>query len=277
MKKLYPEERLARIMEIIGEQRKVEVDQLSESFGVTGATIRADLRELQKRNLVRRTHGGALLNGPELERLTVPADPAYRERVRENHECKAAIGKAAAEFVDEEDSIIIDDGSTTLQVIESLDPDLRLTILTNGLDICYELLKHPTAVVYSTGGKVNKEDFSYYGSVAKEVTSRFNATKAILGASGVSIDRGITTPSEEKAELKRAMIGNSEQVIIVADHTKINRASFIEVCPLEKIDVLITDDGAPTDFVEALRSMGITVLLATTGEGRHNESRMGSR
>lgn len=272
VKKLYPEERLARIMEIINEKKKVEVEELVDTFSVTGATIRADLRELQRRNLVTRTHGGALLMDESIDRIHTKEDPIYRERIQDNLDDKAAIGMLAAGLINDDDSIIVDDGSTTLQVIKSLDPDMRVTVLTNGLDICYELLRHPKAIIYSTGGKVNKEDFSYYGNVALEVTSRFNASKAILGTSGISVERGVATPSEEKSALKRAMIRNSDQVIIVADHTKINRTSFIDVCPIEEIDVLVTDNRAPADFVETLRSMGIRVLQAAL-----DETRMGTR
>jgi DeoR/GlpR family transcriptional regulator of sugar metabolism len=272
MKKLYPEERLARIMEIINEKKKVEVEELVDTFNVTGATIRGDLRELQRRNLVTRTHGGALLTDESIDRINVKDDPIYRERIQNNLDYKSAIGRKAAELVNDDDSIIVDDGSTTLQVIKSLDPEKRVTVLTNGLDICYELLRHPKAIIYSTGGKVNKEDFSYYGNVALEVTSRFNASKAILGTSGISVARGVATPSEEKSALKRAMISNSDEVIIVADHTKINRTSFIDVCPIEEIDVLVTDDRAPADFVAELQALGIRVIQAT-----RDEARMGSR
>jgi len=255
-------------MQIINEEKKVDVEHLVDTFNVTGATIRGDLRELQRRNLVTRTHGGALLPDESINRIDPKDDPIYHERIQNNLRYKTAIGMKAASLVRDDDSIIVDDGSTTLQVIKALDPEMRVTVLTNGLDICNELLRHPKAIIYSTGGKVNKEDFSYYGNVALDVTSRFNASKAILGASGVSVARGVATPSEEKSALKLAMIRNSDEVIIVADHTKINRTSFVDVCPIKDIDVLVTDDQAPADFVEELEALGIRVIQTTIDETR---------
>lgn len=264
MKKLYPEQRLAKIVEIVNEKRKVDVEELVEEFQVTGATIRADLRELDRRGLVTRTHGGVLRADEALPHVSTIPDPAYRDRIQYNLDSKSAIGAIAASLINDDDSVIIDDGSTTLQVIKAIDPEIRITVLTNGLDICYELLRHPKALIYATGGMLNKEDFSYSGNVAIEVASRFNASKAILGASGVSIDRGIATPSEDKSALKRLMIRQSDEVIIVADHTKINRTSFIEVCPINDVDVLVTDELAPPDFIETLRQRGIRVLQANS-------------
>lgn len=263
MKKLYPEERLARIVDIITDRKKVDVDELVQTFQVTGATIRADLRELHRRGLIARTHGGAVLVNEVLPGVATVPDPAYRDRIQNNRDYKVAIGELAATLIDDDDSVFVDDGSTTLQVMKALDPEMRITVLTNGIDICYELLRHPKAQIYATGGSLNKEDFSFSGNVAQEVAVRFNASKAVLGASGVSVERGIATPSEEKSALKRLMIRQSDEVIIVADHTKINRTSFIEVCPIDEIDVLVTDDLAPAEFVQALRERGIRVMQAS--------------
>lgn len=258
IKKLYLEERLNKIMEVLSQQKKVEVEELTERFNVTGTTIRSDLRELQKRNLVRRTHGGAILKELGVQAFT---DPMYADRIERNLEQKISIGKVAAAMVGDDDFVLIDDGSTTLQVVRAMDPETKATFLTNGLDICYELVKETSATVYSSGGKVDKNDFSFYGLVALDVTSKFNGTKAILGVSALSLTRGITSPSEEKAELKRAMIKHADQVILVADHTKIDSSSFIEVAPLDAIDILITDNEVSSDFITQIEDLGIEVII----------------
>lgn len=262
MQKLFPEERLAVIMEIIGEQKKVDVETLANRFGVTGATIRSDLRELHSRQLVRRTHGGAVLNTPEITAATGQPELNYRERTTRNGVLKRAIGAAAASLVRSGDSILIDDGTTTIEVVRALSPNLDVTLLTNGIEICLELIRHSGATAYSTGGKIDKSDYSFYGRVAIEVTRSFSATMAILGASGVSIERGISTPTEEKAELKQEMIRRSERVIIVADHTKLDRTSFLEVCALDAIDILVTDDRLDDAFAMRLKERGVDVVVA---------------
>lgn len=266
MKRMYPEERQAQILEIVRVQRKVGVDELAERFDVTGATIRADLRELHNKRLLRRTHGGALIDEQSPPETPFHNDPVYRERMAKHRDEKIAIGSATAALLRDGDNVIIDDGSTNLHVVRSLRHDLRATILSNGVDICYELVQFPNVVVYSTGGKLNKDDFSYYGSVASSVVDGFTASMAILGVSGVSIDQGLSTPSEEKAQLKKIMIERSERVVIVADSTKIRRSSFIQICELDVVDTLVTDEKAPQDFIDDLQAMGIEVVVATVGD-----------
>lgn len=265
-KKLFPEERLQRIMELMRESGRVEVDELEERFTVSGATIRADLRELEKRKLVQRTHGGALLHEVSPETARPEPDPDYQERVSTNTRSKVAIGRLVAALIRDDESIMLDDGSTTLQVVQAMKKDQRGTLLTNGLNICYELVRYPAITVFATGGRLNKEDMSFQGRAAQDVASRFHASKAILGASGVSLERGVTTPSEEKAELKKAMMEASSQVIIVADSSKIGHASFVEVCPVKDIDVLVTDDRVQAEVAERLRARGIDVMIASMGE-----------
>lgn len=262
IEKIYPEERLIKIMELLKKQSKVEVDKLTEYFQVTGSTIRADLRELENRNLILRTHGGAMLKEVLDEGLKTDRDPAYEKRLLQHHVLKEAIGKATAGLIKDGESIMLDDGSTTLQVARHLPPDKRINIVTNGLNICLELASHPNIHVIATGGTLKKEDLSYHGRVAEEVVTRFHTDKSILGASGIAIKEGMTTPSEQKAELKKVMIRHSQQVIVIADHTKLMRVSFVPVCQLDKIHILVTDSQAPADVVRMFRKRGVEIIIA---------------
>lgn len=262
IEKMYPEERLIKIMEILKQESKVEVESLTKYFQVTGSTIRADLRELENRNLILRTHGGAMLREALDEGLKTDLDPVYEKRLLQNLESKEAIGKAAAELINEGESIMLDDGSTTLQVARYLAPEKHINVVTNGLNICLELANHPNVHVVASGGALKKEDLSYHGRVAEEVVARFNTDKSILGTSGISIREGVTTPNEQKAELKKTMISHSRDVIIVADHTKLMRVSFVPVCPLDTIRILVTDSQAPADVVKKFREQGVKVIIA---------------
>lgn len=260
--KIYPEERLVKIIEILKRDSSVDVEKLSHFFGVTGATIRSDLRELESRNLITRTHGGAILKDVIEENLKINRDPSYDSRILQNAALKEVIGAAAADLIDDGDSIMLDDGSTTLQVARKLPADKDITVVTNGLNICLELSGHTNVKVIATGGMLNKVDLSYHGRVAEETAQKFNAKKAILGASGITINNGVTAPDEMKAELKKVMIRNSSELIIVADHTKLSRVSFVPVCALEKVSTLVTDFQAPEDLIDRFRSQGINIIIA---------------
>lgn len=262
MKKLYPEERLLKIMELLKARSKVEVETLTDYFQVTGSTIRADLRELEDRHLIVRTHGGAMLKEVVDEGLKPDHDPAYARRLRQHHLLKAAIGKATASLLADGESMMLDDGSTTLQVAKHFPPEKRFKVVTNGLNICLELANHPNVHVVATGGTLKKEDLSYHGRVAEDVAARFNTDKSILGASGIAIPEGVTAPNEEKAELKKIMISHSRDLILVADHTKLMRVSFVPVCRLESIHTLVTDSRAPAEVVARFRDYGVEVVIA---------------
>lgn len=259
--KIYPQERLLKIMEYLKRKGSMEVEQLSKLFDLSSATIRSDLRELENKGLIIRTHGGAILKDNMNELMQDDSDPVYNSRILQNVASKEAIGKTVAKLINDGDSIMLDDGSTTLQVAKNLPLKKEITVITNGFNICVELSDHPDVSVIATGGTMNKADLSYHGRVAEEVTMKFNASKAILGASGISIKNGITAPNEMKAELKKVMIKNSAELIIVADHSKMSRISPVTVCSLDKISTLVTDRQAPEDLLNMLKDNGVNVIV----------------
>ena len=257
----FAEQRLKEVYEYILEKKSVDVEELVRRFGMSGATIRSDLRELEKREHITRTHGGAIIreNGVIKDRNL---DPEYKSRMELNIGGKEKIGMAVAKLIRDNESIMIDDGTTTLQVANFLPKDKRFTIITNGINICLKLADLDNVEVISTGGIFRNRDLSYNGKIAEETTKKFYANKAILGASGVSLEKGITAPEEFKAELKKVMIENCAEVIIVADSDKLGRVSLLPVCGLERIHTLVTDDGAPKAFIEKLVKKGVNVIIA---------------
>lgn len=261
MKKFYPEERLAEILEIMEDRERIDVNLLSDHFNVTSATIRNDLKELENRDLIKRTHGGAILNKNQFGHLV--NDLSYHNRIVQNSELKKLIGKEAAKLLKSKDNIMIDDGSTNLQVVKHLSDIEDVTIITNGLNICDELSGNDNVSVIVTGGLLNKKDMSFYGKIAEDVSLRYHVDKVILGVSGLSLDAGITAPDEEKAEMKKLMIKNSKELIVVADHTKINKQSLRSVCSLECVSTLVTDYKAFETDLEKLRVLGINVIVAS--------------
>lgn len=257
----FAEQRLKEVYECIEERKSVDVEELVQIFGVSGATIRSDLRELEKRELITRTHGGAIArdNGVIKDRNL---DPAYKSRMELNIGSKEKIGMAVAKLIRDDESIMLDDGTTTLQVANFLPKGKRLTIITNDINICIKLADLESVEIISTGGIFRNRDLSYSGKIAEETTRKFYANKAILGASGVSLEKGITAPEELKAELKKVMIANCAEVVIVADSTKLERVSLLPVCEIGRVTTLVTDAGAPKAFVEQLEKKGVRVIIA---------------
>ena len=125
-----------------------------------------------------------------------------------------------------------------------------------------KLENYPNVDIITTGGSLNKADLSYYGKVAEDTAARFHANKAIIGASGISLQRGVTTPNEHKAELKKIMIGNCQDLIIVVDHTKLERIALVPVCSIERVQMIITDSKAQRDIINAYEDNGVQVKIA---------------
>ncbi len=257
----FAEQRLKEVYEHIQNKKSVDVEELVKVFDVSGATIRSDLRELEKRELITRTHGGAIVreNGVIKDRNL---DPEYKSRMEQNIVNKEKIGMAVAKLIGDNESIMLDDGTTTLQIAGHLPKGKRLTIITNDINICLKVADLENVEVISTGGIFRNRDLSYNGKIAEETTKKFYANKAILGASGVSLEKGITAPEEVKAELKKVMIANCAEVIIVADNTKLGRVSLLPVCDIGCVTTLVTDSNAPKAFIEQLTRQGIHVIIA---------------
>jgi DeoR family fructose operon transcriptional repressor len=231
---LFKEERQARILQILEAESRVEVPGLSRRFAVSEDTIRRDLRDLDARGLVRKTHGGAMRH------LTPPMP--YENRLVEASEVKAAIGRAAAELVEEGDSLIIDSGTTALSLAQSLKAR-RVRVLTNSLDVAKVLAERASVELIVLGGKWDPLH-QLVGPTTVEQLSRYRVDKVFLGMAGLDSRHGLTAPSEEEAAVKRAMIQVAQQVVGLADRSKLGKVAFAWIAPASALDVLVTDDQA---------------------------------
>jgi len=250
---------MQEIVSILAKNRRVRVLELAELFGVTEVTIRSDLRELESRGFLKRTHGGAIVSSEMFNSVNVPVDSTYMERLRRNADEKKRIGETTARLIDNGDTILMDDGTTTLYVAKNLS-NKSLTLVTHGINIYMELLSTPGVEVISTGGYLKKDSLSLVGKIAEEVISKFRAEKTILGASSISLVHGLTTPDLLKAELKKKMVEAARQLIVVADHTKIEKVSLIRVVPVEEIDILVTGRETPQYIAQKYGEKGIEVI-----------------
>lgn len=262
---LFREERLQMILERLLADGKVFVADLAEQFEMSSSTIRNDLAKLQSRGLLVRTYGGAVLPEQVNTQLVVRKS-ALQLRAEAYRAEKEAIGRAAADLVSDGDTIMIDGGSTTHHVVRHLLDKRDLTFVTNATSLLPDLLTIPDANICLTGGLLHRGFETLLGEASIDVLERFRATKAILGIDGVSLQSGLTATNNSVAIAKQKMIAASEQVIIVCDHTKFNQVCLIPIARVGEIDCLVTDSGAPSGIVEAIRAQGPTVILASVEE-----------
>ncbi len=232
---MYREERQTRILRILERDGRAGVVELSELFEISEDTVRRDLRDLESRGLIRKTHGGALAQ--------VSAAPPYELRLREVPLVKRAIGRRAAQFIVEGDSIIIDSGTTTLSIAEALEVD-NIRVLTNSLDVARVIALRPRCELILLGGRYDTVHHELVGPSTVEQIGRYRVDKLFMGLTAVDARHGITDDSEADALVKRAMLEVTNRVICVADHTKLNRVAFTRVAPPDSIHTLVTDEAA---------------------------------
>ena len=228
----------------------MEVAELSRRFNVSVDTVRRDLRVLQSSGLIRKTHGGAIRH------LTHPAP--YDSRMVHSPTFKQAIGRRAAELVEEGDSIIIDSGTTTLCLAQSLQVS-RARVITNSLEIARAIAGKPNYELFVLGGKWDPVHHDLVGPRTVEQLLRYRVDKVFLGMVALDPRNGFTDNSEEDAAVKRAMIQVAEQAIGLADSTKMGNVAFVWVAPVSDIDILVTDDQADC---AAFEDIGLKVIKA---------------
>ena len=216
--------------------------ELSRRFHVDGSTIRRDLDQLERAGLVRRTRGGVL-----------PADPAetidtpYEVRRSQHAPAKVAIGAAAAALVEDGQSLIIDNGSTTYQLAAALRHKQHLTVVTNDLMVATCLHGHPTHQVHLTGGLMLSTVYTLVGPTAVQSLAGLHVDWAFLGAEGVHPQAGVSNINVVEIPVKQAMIEAAERVVVLADSSKLGRRSLAPVCSLQDLFAVVTDDGLEED------------------------------
>lgn len=260
MTQLSQSERRAAILDLIQKKGVVHAADLCEQFAVSDMTIRRDLRDMDREGLLRRTHGGAV------SKLGRSYEPPYLLRASHNREYKQSIGRKAAELIYDGDSIALDVGTTTLEIVYHLEGRHNLTIVTSSLPIANALaarcsLETDVRLVI-TGGIVRAGELSMIGGIAEQLYGQLRVDKAFIGIGGISLADGLTEYNIEDALVKRRIIRSAREVIVVADSSKLGQTTFVSVAPLDDMDTLITDIEADPAIVRALEQEGINVLQA---------------
>jgi len=253
-------DRRRRIVEIVQHSGSKTVAELCDLFDVSEMTIRRDLRELDRDGVLRRVHGGAVSN------LGRSYEPAYTIRSTRNNEIKEAIGLKATEIVIDGDSIALDVGTTTLEIAKALQGKRNLTIITASLPIANEIVSNLSLTsdvrLILTGGIIRSGELSMIGHIATQTYSAYHVDKAFIGVGGISLEDGLTEYNLEDALVKKSLIQNAHQRIVVADSSKFGRTTFTSVAPLSMVNTIITDSQIPKKSLYSLQDLGIEVLIA---------------
>jgi DeoR family transcriptional regulator of aga operon len=247
-----------KIMQKLSVNDQVFVNELSKEFGVSEVTIRNDLEQLEGKKLLIRARGGAMSTTQ-----VVSFDMQLGEKHKLHMPEKVRIGKAAAKLIKESDTLIVDSGTTTLEIIRNIDPSLtNVTVITNAMNIANQLVSTPNVNLIIPGGALRKNSLSLIGPLAEKSFRNFFVDKVFLGVDGFDTMNGISTPNIEEASLNQIMIEVAREVIVVADSSKFLRKSLAFICKLDRIDTVITDSGISDEDKKRLEDAGIKIILA---------------
>lgn len=246
------------ILSQLDKNGQVSVNDLSQSLGVSSVTIRNDLEQLEKKNMLLRARGGAM----KISQNHVGVDYPLSDKQKKHLPEKKEIGKKALELIEEGNTIILDSGTTTFEIAKNLGKFEELTVITNAINIASLLAEQKNINVIVPGGTLRKNSLSLVGILAEKGFRNYFCDQLFLGVDGFDTGYGLSTPNIEEAHLNQIMIEMSKRVIVVADSSKFNRRGFAFIAPVTKIHTLITDRGIPAEERSKLEALGIDVLIA---------------
>jgi len=252
-------ERQNKIVEFVQENGRVDIAEICEMFDVSDMTARRDLNELDRQGLLRRVHGGGIAN------LGRSYEPPFKTRVSKNEMKKRAIGSKAADLIIDGDSIALDVGTTTLEIVPGLRGKRNLTIVTSCLQIANKVVEKISleidARLILTGGIVRPRELSMIGPIPEQVYQDLHVDKAFIGIGGISLEDGFTEYNIEDTQIKKILIRSAREKIVVADGSKFGVTTFASVAPLTAVDKIVTDKSASPDLIEQIREQGVEVIL----------------
>jgi DeoR/GlpR family transcriptional regulator of sugar metabolism len=247
-------ERHAAIVELLRQRGRVVANDLSAELGVSADTVRRDLRELDESGLLRRVHGGALPRTGDVASFATRADRAP--------EAKMSIARRAAELIKDGQVVILDGGTTAVELARALRPNLRATIVTTSPPAAVALSEHRGVNVAVIGGTLRHHALVTVGAETVDALRMIRADVVMLGVCAVHPELGVTSDDLEEAHVKRAMIDGAAAVVALADHDKLGTAMSVFVAPIDAITTLITDSDVKDQSLEPYQAAGIEILYA---------------
>ena len=234
-------ERRQRIAELVNSKGKVKVTELSELFGISEVSIRTDLADLEAKGLLSRVHGGAVSSYKTYYNMDM------QQRLSANRDNKDKIAIKVAQMIEDNDTVMLNSGTTTLSIFRRIPQSLNLSIVTNSIAIALEAAANPSFNVVLLGGSVYSKYQFVYGDTANAQLRGYHADKLILSVDGINAENGFTTYYDLEAELDRILLSNSATRIVAADSSKLGRTAFKHIAPITDADYIITNSDSSTD------------------------------
>ncbi len=247
-------ERKEKILELLEENGSVAVTELSKLFEVSEVTVRNYLDDLESKGLLTRVHGGAVSSYKPYYNMNL------NQRMKANQSKKKEIAEKVAPLIQNNDTIMINSGTTSLLTFRALPTDYHLTIVTNSIAIALEAANIPNFNIILVGGSVNTTYQFTYGFDAVSLLKNYHADKLILSVDGIDIKNGFTTYYDKESSIAKTMIEQSETRIVVADTSKFKRTAFTKISDLTVANYIITNSSLQNELYEELTALGITVL-----------------
>jgi len=248
-------ERQLNILQWVERQQRISVAEICEQFSVSEATARRDLETLAGQGKVQRVHGGAIAV------QKAPPELPILERQDEQTDEKRGIGFAAAQLIQEGETVFLGSGTTVLEVARALRERRDLTIITNSLPVLNTLSGTENTIV-CLGGMLRSSELSFIGHITEQALAEVRADKVIIGTRAINLEQGLTNDYLPETMTDRAILLSGREVIVVADNTKFGRMSTALLAPVESVNIIVTDNGTPQDFIEAVQRRGIRVIHA---------------
>lgn len=252
------QERYRKILDILERENSVKVSALTKLFNVSVETIRRDLEHMENQGLLKRVHGGAVL-----DRINGFQNPFPVRETKYTAE-KMQIGEIVSNYIKENQSIAMDVSTTNYEIAKVLKTRFNhLTILTNSLPIINELSNMEKYTLIIPGGVIQNDELSIVGDMAEDNLNHFHVDTALISISGISLREGLTDYCFEEIRIKKKMMSIAQENIIVADHSKFDTVSLVKVCDLDDISMIITDSNLKEGIKEKYRKNGIEVISST--------------
>ena len=250
------EQRRLRITEYVQQNESgiVTIAELSQMLAVSDMTVRRDLALLERQSVLRKVRGGAVA----IQQADGEKSFVYRSKKADPQ--KKIIGWLASQLVHDDDRIILDAGTTTFQITSNLAYKSRLTVITNNLTVARELSQCANIMIILLGGIIKHHELCTVGDMVKQSLSLLSADKYFLSVTSFSIRMGAMETDMAETEVKQSMLHSAGETILVADSSKFNVTSLIQVAPLNQIAKIVTDDGMPADAIQAIEAQGVEVI-----------------
>ena len=248
-------ERRNIIVQKLNAEGRVIVSILSREFGVSEETIRRDIEKLEQEGLATKTYGGAVSRNNDNK------DQPYNVRKKSNVDLKQKIASVVASMIKDGDHIMLDASSTSLFVIKQIKQLKNITLITNSLEILFELGDKTGWTILSTGGTLREGAYSLSGSSAERMVRDHHVDLAICSAKGIDMNMGITESNEKDAEMKKAIFNAANRKILAIDYTKFDNKSFIKVCDIKDVDLIVTDRAPGAAWEKRIADNGVDLLI----------------